>query len=103
MWYYFKSVKGLISLFGITVSVLAFISITTNCSNRQKPVAHETAWEFHSQRAEIEPAHWVEGEILFEGEPTLAISGDGKAYVNGSWTNTYDIDSKNCCDIHFTL
>ncbi len=90
---YSKSVKVLVRLFGISVFVLAFISITTNCSNRQKQVVYETEWQFQSQRSEIEPAHWVEGEILFEGKPTLAISGDGKAYVNGSWTNTYEVNA----------
>ncbi len=44
-----------------------------------------------TQREEIEPAHWVENDILYDGQATLAISGDGKAYANGSWTKSYEV------------
>ena len=66
--------------------------ISTSCSNPQKPAAIDTVWQFQSQREEIEPSHWVDADVQFDDQPTLAISGDGKAYINGSWTNAYDID-----------
>ena len=53
----------------------------------------ETDWEFYSQRAEIAPYHWVDGEMSYEGKSTLALSGQGKSYANGSWTYTYEVIS----------
>jgi predicted amidohydrolase len=75
----------------ILVYLGIFLIITLSCSNPQKPAAQSTVWQFQSQREEIKPVHWVEEKVRFEGESTLALSGDGKAYINGSWTNTYDI------------
>ena len=45
-------------------------------------------WTFSSPRSEISPSHWIDGEVLFEGKETLAISGNGKVYAHGWWTTT---------------
>ena len=75
------------------VSVLVIMVILTNCSNSHRSPSTETDWKFNAQREEIEPAHWVENDILYDGQPTLAISGEGKAYANGSWTKSYEVTS----------
>jgi len=73
--------------------IIAIISTTFSfgCSNSKKSI--ETDWSIQSQRSDIEPKNWVEGDILFDNEPTLALSGNGKAYVNGSWTKTYSVEA----------
>jgi predicted amidohydrolase len=81
------SAKSLGNLVLIVVSII----IITNCSTPRKPTLQNTYWQFQSQREEIEPVHWIEMDIRYDGEPTLAIAGVGKAYVNGSWTNSYQI------------
>jgi len=48
-------------------------------------------WKFASLRAEIDPAHDISRQVLFAGNPTLMLSGADKEYVNGSWTNTYEV------------
>jgi predicted amidohydrolase len=63
-----------------------FISaLFQGCFSRQHIKNNDTDWEFYAQRAEIAPVHWVDGDILFENQPTLALAGNGKAYANGSW------------------
>jgi predicted amidohydrolase len=61
--------------------------LSTACTDK-KPSEASTAtpWKFNAQRSEIAPAHWVDQEVLFEGKPTLAMAGDGKAYTNGNWS-----------------
>ena len=81
------SAKRLVNLALIIVSMITI----TNCSTPLKPTPQNTDWQFQSQRKEIEPAHWVELDVRYDGEPTLALAGDGKAYVNGSWTNLYEV------------
>ncbi len=73
--------------------IIAIISTTFffGCSESKKSI--ETDWSIQSQRSDIEPKNWVEGDILFDNEPTLALSGNGKAYVNGSWTKTYSVEA----------
>lgn len=87
------------SFFRITCNLLFFISlliVVSNCSSGNKPeqLQEKTGWEFYSQRAEIAPHHWVESDIRYDGEPTLALSGEGKEYANGSWSKTIDVTSE---------
>ena len=91
MSFCFKPLNAIVKIPGILIYFIFFIIIATNCSNPKKIDTHDTDWKFQSQREEIEPAHWVSGDIRFDDEPTLALSGDGKAYSNGSWTYTYNI------------
>ena len=49
-------------------------------------------WTFECQRDEIAPEYWRDKKNLFEGKSTLAMSGHGKSYVNGSWSHTLLID-----------
>ncbi len=83
----FKLLNAVASLSVATISILIFAS----CMEPPEPLSND--WSIHSQRSEIEPKYWVDGNVLFENEPTLALSGNGKAYVNGSWTKTYSVDS----------
>ena len=55
------------------------------CTDKKPSESSHTPWQFNAQRPEIAPAHWVDQEVVFEGKPTLAMAGDGKAYANGSW------------------
>ena len=50
-------------------------------------------WKFQCQRTEIEPGHWMDDELKYEGEATLALSGSGKAHANGMWTRTVDVEA----------
>ncbi len=50
-----------------------------------------TGWAFYTQRAEIAPDHWIDKNVRYEGSPTLALSGNGKSYANGSWTKKFDV------------
>jgi predicted amidohydrolase len=75
-----------------SILLLRFFTDTSSLVAQEKKT---TDWQFHTQRAEIEPAHWVDHDLLYEGRPTLAISGDGKAYANGSWTRNIDVTEEN--------
>ena len=52
-------------------------------------------WRVESQRASIAPKSWIEEQIRFEGEPTLALAGDGKDFTNGCWTRTVEIQPES--------
>lgn len=68
-------------------------SILSGCSSQQRIEEEGTDWQFYAQRSEIEPAHWVDRDVLFEDQQTLALSGEGKAYVNGSWKRFIGVKS----------
>lgn len=55
----------------------------------------QSDWKFESIRAEIDPAHVISDQILFDGSPTLMLSGADKEYVNGSWTKSYQVEEGN--------
>jgi predicted amidohydrolase len=52
-------------------------------------------WKFESQREAIEPVWYVDSITLFNGNPTLAINGDGRSYVDGHWYEEVSIDPGN--------
>lgn len=53
------------------------------------PPAHsqnvDGGWKFESQRPAIAPVSAIDKKVLFEGEPTLALQGGGKAHAAGYW------------------
>lgn len=55
--------------------------------------AQQMLWQFESIRDEIDPLFKVSNQIMFEGNPTLMLSGGNKEYVNGSWTKTFDVQA----------
>jgi hypothetical protein len=65
--------------------------LTTNCSDERPSESSDTLWQFKAHRPEIAPAHWVDNEVRYEGKATLALSGHGKAYANGSWSLQIDV------------
>ncbi len=71
--------------------ILMLIVLGTACADKQARVSSDTPWQFNAPRPEIAPDHWVDSEVLFEGKPTLALSGDGKAYTNGNWSLDVDV------------
>ena len=79
----------------ISLLILTFfnllIIVASGCTKAGTTISVPADWQFQSQREEIAPAYWIEEDILFEGQPTLALSGDGKAYANGSWTCMVDL------------
>ena len=87
MLYFIKFLKPLRRI----ANLFFFLVLITGCLNYDEKSTKTTAWEFQSQRSEIEPKHWIDYEILFNGEPTLALSGDRKIYTNGSWVRTFNI------------
>lgn len=56
---------------------------------------HLDHWNFRSQRAEIEPQHWIEQDFMYEGQPTLVIAGDKRGLDNGSWYARFDVDGES--------
>lgn len=42
-------------------------------------------WKVESQRPEIEPVSKIDDQVRFKGQPTMALSGGGKAYAAGYW------------------
>jgi len=49
-------------------------------------------WHFHAQRTEIQPKHWVDEAVSFDGENTLAVSGTGDRHDNGCWRKRFDVE-----------
>jgi predicted amidohydrolase len=72
----------------VTGAVLLFNSA---CAPSNSDMNLETDWEFHTQRTEIAPRHWVEDKVKYQGNQTLALSGDGKRYASGSWRCSYEV------------
>ncbi|MCB0666520.1 MAG: carbon-nitrogen hydrolase family protein [Saprospiraceae bacterium] len=56
---------------------------------------HLEHWNFRSQRAEIEPQHWIEQDFRHEGQPTLVIAGDKEGLDNGSWFARFEVDGES--------
>ena len=69
--------------------------LASNCTRERPPESSDTLWQFKSQRAEIAPAYWVDHEVQYEGQATLALSGDGKAYANGFWNLEMEVTPGN--------
>jgi predicted amidohydrolase len=80
--YFFELLKFLFQ----TGSFIVILILSTNCSGDKPSESFETRWQFHSQRPEIAPAHWVDDDVLYDGQATLVLSGDGKDYSNGCWS-----------------
>ena len=64
----------------ISSSLLSF-----SCTTEKPPETTDTPWQFESQREEIAPIHWVDDEVRFDEQATLAMAGDGKAFASGNW------------------
>jgi len=79
------------NLSGKLVYFILLLLFLTKCSNSQKPANQKLDWQFQSQREEIAPEYWVEENIRYDGEPTLALAGNGKVHANGSWTKTFKV------------
>ena len=96
------------SVFGMIKSLVLFvflIALNSNCSTVDTSDPADTTWKFYSQRPEIAPLHWVENDVRYDGKPTLALSGDGKGYANGSWTKLFNVTPGMYyeCIVHFKL
>jgi hypothetical protein len=74
-----------------TACSLFLLIMSFSCTGNPPIESSHTPWQFTSQREEIAPGHWIDGEVRFEGKATLALSGDGKAYVNGCWQIEMDV------------
>ena len=83
--------RSILRLLEKLACLIVFMGLTSNCSNPDEAETNYSLWQFQSQREEIAPTYWVEENVLFEGKPTLALSAQGKKYVNGSWAYIYDI------------
>ncbi len=72
-----------ISLIGFFL--LFFSAISISQSNADE-------WQFYAQRVEIQPDHWVDSEIVFEGEETFGLSGTGDRHDNGCWRRKFAVE-----------
>ena len=74
------------------ISISVIISwIGWNCPAAMAQAPNTSEWRFYAQRTELAPAYWIENKVLFKGRPTLALAGNGKNFINGSWRHRYDI------------
>ncbi|RLD32745.1 MAG: hypothetical protein DRI73_06590 [Bacteroidetes bacterium] len=81
------------SLPKVVILSMFFLIHFTAYSVPNEPEKTGTDWKFYSQRAEVAPAHWIDMKLQYKGNPSLAISGDGKDYTNGSWVSIVDVIS----------
>jgi predicted amidohydrolase len=51
----------------------------------------QSDWQTGFQRETIAPDFSRDNTLLFEGKPTLAISGNGLPFVNGHWFRIYEV------------
>src|ERR1051326_244605 len=49
-------------------------------------------WNFESQRKEIAPKWYIDSNITYKGQATLAIEGAKKDYANGDWYHTMNVE-----------
>jgi hypothetical protein len=49
-------------------------------------------WKFESQREQISPRWYVDSKTTFQNQPTLALAGNGKEYVDGHWSKTVAVE-----------
>ncbi len=70
---------------------ILIMMLNVNCTDNNPSESFDTLWQFESPRDEIAPDHWVDGEVLMEGKASLAMSGDGKEYVNGCWSQELEV------------
>ncbi len=56
--------------------------------NGQKPWS---SWVFESQRAALQPNHWIDSSIV-DGTPRLVIQGNGEKIVNGRWERHFGVE-----------
>ena len=49
------------------------------------------AWIFECPRSEVAPLYWEDSEVLYDGQPTLAMAGGGKDFSNGKWVQTVSV------------
>jgi len=52
-----------------------------------------TAWKFESQRKELAPMYAIDKKNTFREAPTLMLSGGGKAYADGHWYKTVNVEA----------
>jgi len=45
-------------------------------------------WTFECPRSEVAPLYWQDSEVLYGGQPTLALAGGGRSYAIGKWVQT---------------
>ncbi len=49
-------------------------------------------WRFESQRDAIAPVRYVDSKTFFNGAQTLVLKGGGKAFSDGHWYKTVDVE-----------
>lgn len=55
-------------------------------------ISNADHWSFSSQRPDIEPKHYINGEVKFQESPTFVIEGDGNEIANGCWFTTVEVE-----------
>ena len=75
--------------------LMTIMYLAASCSGEKPSESSDTLWQFKTPRAEIAPAYWVDNEVRYEGKASLALSGDGKEYANGSWSLEMEVTPGN--------
>ena len=67
-----------------SISLLYLIMFCSSVTAQSQGI-NPSEWKFESQRKEITPEWRIDSSVTYEGQPTLAIAGGGREYVNGHW------------------
>jgi predicted amidohydrolase len=65
--------------------LLLCLSLVPFCSPAQYVGPGGLTWRFESPREELAGGHAIDRSQLYEGQPTLMLSGDGRDYADGRW------------------
>jgi predicted amidohydrolase len=72
----------------LSQSLLLGLPIFSLClifSKTQGQTFNAAEWRFESQRKAIAPVYFVDDQVLYEGNKTLALQGGDKPYADGHW------------------
>ena len=69
---------------------LLFLCLSTQVA-AQNILVGGFEWSYESPREELAAEYALDRATLFEGQPTLALSGGGKDYVDGRWVAYRDV------------
>ena len=86
-----KIILNLSRALGITL--LTFLAIFQIAVAQTGDLSNPERWQFGCQRAEIAPKNGIDKEVLYQGNTTLMLAGNGNKSVNGYWFTNVEVES----------
>ena len=71
------------------IMIIGLLFMVTSSVHAQR--LNPELWQVKFQRDDVAPKSWIDDEVRYAGEKTLALSGENKAHANGCWTLQVDI------------